>query len=112
MKTKLFILGVILIGGAIFLAGCASNKKEVNIFPIENPTGLSWCKYKIKKMNSTESAATIKKGKIICIKCPSAGKCSVYTRFKYGAFDMDVERVMKSCTSCPNQNHFDVGGPI
>ena len=114
MKAKLIILFVILIGATIFLAGCGSDKKdEVNIFPIENPTGISWCTYEITKMNSADSTARLQTGQIICIKCPDENKrCPVYKRFKYGAYDMDVKNKSDYCVDCPNQNHFDVGGPI
>jgi len=115
MKTKLItFLGMIFIGTTFLLSssGCSKND-EVNIFPIKDPTGISWCKYKITEMNSTDSTDRLQTGAIICIKCPDPNEnCPDYKRFKYGAFDMNVKRVSKYCTDCPNQNHFDVGGPL
>lgn len=96
---------------ALIFTACKDD--EVTIFPVEDPSGISWCKYEIKEMLSTDSTARLQTGKIICLVCKNPNKnCPDYTKFKYGAYEMQVKRVAKPCSSCPNNNFFDVGGPI
>ena len=96
---------------AFLFTSCA--RDEVTIYPIPDPSGISWCKYEITQMISADSTANLRTGQIICIRCkdPNSG-CPDYTKFKYGAYEMKVQRVAKPCSDCPNTNFFDVGGEI
>ena len=96
---------------ATFFISCSSD--EVNIYPVPDPTGISWCKYEITNMLSSDSTDRLQTGKIICLVCKKPNKnCPDYTKFKYGAYEMEVKRVAKPCNICPNTSFFDVGGPL